>query len=223
MMTNLFSIFDPTTKLMLSSNWISTIMFMMILPLQFWMLNNRYKQSLSSLMKYLFTEFSPLIKKSPYILIISSSLFMFIMMNNSAGLLPYIFTASSHIMITLPMALSMWMGLYLYSWLNNYYNSLTHLIPQGTPAILMPFMVIIETVSNIIRPGTLAVRLAANMIAGHLLLVLLSSSFIHLNMISSPILFIFLVLLSLLEMAVAIIQAYVFTILISLYCSESVN
>nr|CTP93711.1 ATP synthase F0 subunit 6 [Pseudoniphargus gorbeanus] len=223
MMTNLFSIFDPSTKFMSSSNWISILMFMIILPTQLWLLNNRSKQMFLLLLNYLVYEFMPLIKKSPYTLIISSSIFMFIMLNNFSGLLPYIFTASSHLMFTLPLALSMWFSVYLYTWLNNTSNNLIHLIPQGTPKILMPFMVMIETISNIIRPGTLAVRLAANMIAGHLLLVLLSSSFTHLVVASSPVLFILLVLLSILEMAVAIIQAYVFSILTTLYCSEAMN
>lgn len=97
---------------------------------------------------------------------------------------------------------------------------LAHLVPLGTPGPLIPLMVLIETISNIIRPGTLAVRLAANMIAGHLLLVLLGNQG---PMVSSSILTILLItqmLLLVLETAVAAIQSYVFAVLATLYSSE---
>merc|ERR1712073_261041 len=98
-----------------------------------------------------------------------------------------------------------------------YNNLLAHLVPTGTPAFLIPIIVIIETVGNIIRPMTLSIRLAANIVAGHLLLTLLGSQ----GPILSPVNLIFLIiglyLLLLLEVAVACIQSYVFTILSSLY------
>lgn len=97
---------------------------------------------------------------------------------------------------------------------------LAHLVPTGTPAALMPVMVIIETVRNIIRPATLAIRLAANIVAGHLLLTLLGSQGPNLAGAVLIVLFIGLVLLLLLEVAVACIQSYVFTILSSLYLNE---
>ena len=99
------------------------------------------------------------------------------------------------------------------------YN-LAHLVPEGTPGALIPVMVIIETVSLIIRPGTLAVRLAANMVAGHLLLVLLGGQGPRLSGGALLGLMVGLVLLVVLECAVACIQAYVFTILRSLYLAE---
>lgn len=93
-------------------------------------------------------------------------------------------------------------------------------MPLGTPNALMPVIVIIETVSNIIRPGTLAVRLAANMVAGHLLLTLLGSQ--GPNISYTLVLFVMasLLLLLALELAVACIQSYVFTVLSSLYLRE---
>ena len=84
----------------------------------------------------------------------------------------------------------------------------------------MPLIVVIETVRNVIRPATLAIRLAANMVAGHLLLTLLGSQGPSLATIRLAGLFIGLVLLLLLEVAVACIQSYVFTILWSLYLNE---
>merc|ERR1712244_173498 len=92
-----------------------------------------------------------------------------------------------------------------------YKNILIHLVPVGTPAVLIPVIVIIETIRNLIRPGALAVRLAANIVAGHLLMSLLCGLIIGL------------VLLIVLECAVACIQAYVFTILSTLYLNELIR
>jgi F-type H+-transporting ATPase subunit a len=95
-----------------------------------------------------------------------------------------------------------------------------HLVPQGTPAVLMPFMVCIETIRNIIRPGTLAVRLAANIIAGHLLITLLGNTGPRLSMTLLTFLLIGQIALLVLESAVAVIQSYVFAVLSTLYSSE---
>ena len=95
---------------------------------------------------------------------------------------------------------------------------LAHLVPRGTPGLLQPFIVLIELVRNVIRPLTLRVRLIANMIAGHLLLTLLGS----LGTTSYGFMFIIIgiVLILMLELSVALIQAYVFIILASLYLRE---
>lgn len=95
-----------------------------------------------------------------------------------------------------------------------------HLVPQGTPSVLMPFMVCIETVRNIIRPGTLAVRLAANIIAGHLLITLMGNTGPRLTLTLLSFLILAQIALLTLESAVAIIQSYVFAVLRTLYSSE---
>jgi F-type H+-transporting ATPase subunit a len=93
-------------------------------------------------------------------------------------------------------------------------------VPQSTPGALIPFIVVIETIRNIIRPGTLAVRLIANIVAGHLLITLLgnqtanAANFILIGLLITQI------LLLVLECAVAIIQSYVFAVLSTLYASE---
>lgn len=97
---------------------------------------------------------------------------------------------------------------------------LAHLVPVGTPPALIPFMVLIELISSLIRPLTLSVRLAANMVAGHLLLTLLRS-----QMVNAPVSVMICVLtriliLGILERAVALIQAYVYSVLITLYLNE---
>lgn len=95
-----------------------------------------------------------------------------------------------------------------------------HLVPQGTPSVLMPFIVLIETISNVIRPGTLAVRLTANIIAGHLLITLLGNTGPSMALSLIWILIITQFLLLILESAVSIIQSYVFAVLSTLYSSE---
>merc|ERR1712147_290589 len=111
-------------------------------------------------------------------------------------------------------------GRIVFSIKNQYNRLFAHLVPRGTPGALMPVIVIIETVSNVIRPGTLSIRLAANMVAGHLLLTLLGSQGPNAQGIVLLVLMGRLILLLCLELAVACIQAYVFTILRSLYLNE---
>jgi len=138
------------------------------------------------------------------------------------GLLPYIFTRTSHLIITLSLALPLWIAFILFGWINHTQHIFAHLVPQGTPSALIPFIVLIETIRNVIRPGTLAVRLAANMIAGHLLLTLLGSTGPSLSTSILSLLIIAQILLLILESAVAIIQSYVFAVLRTLYAREVV-
>lgn len=93
-------------------------------------------------------------------------------------------------------------------------------MPQGTPGILIPFMVCIETIRNIIRPGTLAVRLMANIVAGHLLITLLGNTGPHIRYFLWLILIVQIILIFL-ESAVAFIQSYVFAVLRTLYSRET--
>nr|YP_010372102.1 ATP synthase F0 subunit 6 [Leucoma salicis]UOX27462.1 ATP synthase F0 subunit 6 [Leucoma salicis] len=223
MMTNLFSIFDPSTNLMnLPMNWIKTILGLLFIPYSFWLIPNRHFIMWNFISKKLHNEFKTLLKNnyfngSTFIFI---SLFFFIFFNNFLGLFPYIFTSTSHLTMSLSLSMPLWLSFMLYGWIKNTNHMFIHMIPQGTPYILMPFMVIIETISNIIRPGTLAVRLTANMIAGHLLMTLLSSTGTNMSFYMIIILIFIQIMLMILESAVAIIQSYVITILSTLYYSE---
>ena len=136
------------------------------------------------------------------------------------GPAPYIFTRSRHISFTLTLAIPIWIGRIVFSIKNQYNRLFAHLVPSGTPVALIPVIVIIETVRNVIRPGTLSIRLAANIVAGHLLLTLLGSQGPAARGLVIIGLIVSLILLLCLELAVACIQAYVFTILRSLYLNE---
>nr|YP_010166599.1 ATP synthase F0 subunit 6 [Hydroporus analis]QRV62690.1 ATP synthase F0 subunit 6 [Hydroporus analis] len=223
MMANLFSTFDPSTNIMnLSLNWMSTFIGLLIIPMTFWMIPSRFMMIWINMITTLHKEFKTLLgsfshKGSTFIFI---SLFSFILFNNFMGLFPYIYTSSSHMSMTLSLALPLWFSFMIFGWINNTQHMFAHLVPQGTPPILMPFMVCIETISNMIRPGTLAIRLAANMIAGHLLLTLLGNTGSMLNSMLMSMLIIIQLLLLTLEFAVSIIQSYVFAILSTLYSSE---
>nr|YP_009692421.1 ATP synthase F0 subunit 6 [Mesonemoura metafiligera]QEH58828.1 ATP synthase F0 subunit 6 [Mesonemoura metafiligera] len=223
MMTNLFSVFDPSTSVMnLSLNWISTILGLTLIPTTFWFMPSRYTLLWNKILLTLHNEFKTLLGPtghagSSFMFI---SLFSLILFNNFLGLFPYVFTSSSHLTLTLALALPLWLSFMIYGWINHTQHMFAHLVPQGTPAVLMPFMVCIETISNVIRPGTLAVRLAANMIAGHLLLTLLGNTGPSLSYSILSLLIVAQIALLVLESAVAIIQSYVFAVLSTLYSSE---
>nr|YP_009700001.1 ATP synthase F0 subunit 6 [Dermestes coarctatus]QEK77739.1 ATP synthase F0 subunit 6 [Dermestes coarctatus] len=219
MMTNLFSTFDPSTNFG-SMNWTSTLIMFLLIPPFFWLIPSRFNMLWNKIIFTLHNEFKTLIGKSSGSTMIFISLFSIILFNNFMGLFPYIFTSTSHLTMTLTLALPLWLSFMLFGWINNTIHMFAHLVPQGTPPILMPFMVCIETISNVIRPGTLAVRLSANMIAGHLLLTLLGNTGSMLSMVMINILIITQILLLTLESAVAIIQSYVFAVLSTLYSSE---
>nr|YP_010593058.1 ATP synthase F0 subunit 6 [Aparapotamon gracilipedum]WAB69725.1 ATP synthase F0 subunit 6 [Aparapotamon gracilipedum] len=222
MMANLFSIFEPSSSIFsISTNWLSTLLGLMFLPFIYWASPSRWSFLWSKILQTLHSEFKALLTPSHIgTSTLFMSLFSIIMFNNFLGLLPYVFTSSSHMVMTLSLSLPLWITLMIYGWMAHTKNMFAHLVPQGTPFMLMPFMVLIETISNIIRPGTLAVRLAANMIAGHLLLTLLGNTGPSLSMSILLILIFSQILLLILESAVAIIQSYVFAILSTLYTSE---
>nr|WDA96240.1 ATP synthase F0 subunit 6 [Macaca arctoides] len=148
------------------------------------------------------------------------SLITFIAMTNLLGLLPYSFTPTTQLSMNLAMAIPLWAGTVVVGLRFKTKNSLAHLLPQGTPTPLIPMLVAIETISLLIQPVALAVRLTANITAGHLLIHLTGNAVLALSTINLSMTLLIstlLVLLTVLEIAVALIQAYVFTLLISLY------
>nr|AML26150.1 ATP synthase F0 subunit 6 [Scolytinae sp. BMNH 1274282] len=222
MMANLFSSFDPSTNMM-SMNWMSSTLFMVLIFPSFWLIPSRWNFLWNMITKMMHSEFKILTKSNKFkgSTLVFSSLFITIAINNFMGLFPYIFTSSSHMSFTLSLSLPLWISFMLYGWTQNTMHMLAHLVPQGAPSMLLPLLVIIETISNMIRPGTLAIRLTANMIAGHLLLTLMGNSGPMMNMGMTSLLVATQTLLLLLESAVTIIQAYVFSILATLYSSET--
>nr|UFX54095.1 ATP synthase F0 subunit 6 [Cryptotis nigrescens] len=152
------------------------------------------------------------------------SLIMFIGSTNLLGLLPHSFTPTTQLSMNLGMAIPLWAGAVITGFRHKTKASLAHFLPQGTPLPLIPMLIIIETISLFIQPMALAVRLTANITAGHLLIHLIGGATLVLMSISPTtafITFIILVMLTILEFAVALIQAYVFTLLVSLYLHDN--
>nr|APC61000.1 ATP synthase F0 subunit 6 [Lonchothrix emiliae] len=152
------------------------------------------------------------------------TLILFIGTTNLLGLLPHSFTPTTQLSMNLAMAIPLWAGAVLLGFRHKTKASLAHFLPQGTPIILIPMLVVIETISLFIQPMALAVRLTANITAGHLLMHLIGGATSALFSISPPAALttlMILLLLTVLEFAVALIQAYVFTLLVSLYLHDN--
>lgn len=222
MITNLFSTFDPATRTNLSLNWLRTLLGLLFLPRIFWLIPSRINLIWIKITSTLHKEFKILLKinKIKGRTLIFISLFSIILFNNFLRLFPYIFSRTRHLTLTLSLALPLWIRFIIYGWINNTIHIFAHLVPQGTPPVLIPFIVCIETIRNVIRPGTLTIRLTANIIAGHLLLTLLGNTGTKLSIVIINLLILTQLLLLILESAVAIIQSYVFSILRTLYSRE---
>nr|BAI77214.1 ATPase subunit 6 [Bertella idiomorpha] len=193
-----------------SSRWLSN----RLLTLQNWFIN-RFTQQL----------LLPLGPNGHKWALLLTSLMLFIVMMNMLGLLPYTFTPTTQLSLNMGLAVPLWLATVIIGLRNQPTIALGHLLPEGTPPPLIPVLVIIETISLFIRPLALGVRLTANLTAGHLLIQLIATAaFVLLPLmptvaiLTSALLF----LLTLLEIAVAMIQAYVFVLLLSLYLQENV-
>nr|QDF44787.1 ATPase subunit 6 [Henicorhina leucophrys]QDF44789.1 ATPase subunit 6 [Henicorhina leucophrys] len=182
--------------------------------LQLWLINLITKQLMI-----------PLDKKGHKWALILTSLMLFLLLTNLLGLLPYTFTPTTQLSMNLALAFPLWLATLLIGLRNQPSMSLGHLLPEGTPTPLIPALILIETTSLLIRPLALGVRLTANLTAGHLLIQLISTATTALFSTMPTISFLTLVilfLLTLLEVAVAMIQAYVFVLLLSLYLQENI-
>nr|ANE10980.1 ATP synthase F0 subunit 6 [Lanius sphenocercus sphenocercus] len=182
--------------------------------LQLWLINMITKQLMM-----------PLNKKGHKWALILTSLMMFLLTVNLLGLLPYTFTPTTQLSMNLALAFPLWLATLLTGLRNQPSISLGHLLPEGTPTPLIPALILIETTSLLIRPLALGVRLTANLTAGHLLIQLISTATVVLISIMPAVSFLTLLilfLLTILEVAVAMIQAYVFVLLLSLYLQENI-
>nr|YP_010545520.1 ATP synthase F0 subunit 6 [Parasteatoda cingulata]UYG23917.1 ATP synthase F0 subunit 6 [Parasteatoda cingulata] len=217
---NLFSVFDPTSYFGISINWMIILMIYVILLTSYFKMYSGYLVFIKKLLVNVNEVFKE-VADTKYFGIICLSLisFMYLIICNLMGLFPFIFTGTAHIMFTMGLGIVMWMSFFMMGWFKNFKNSAAHLVPEGSPLFLSPVLVLIESISHLMRPFTLSIRLAANMMAGHLIIGLLSSISLlgSLGMISS---LMFQSLLLILEFGVAVIQGFVFSILLLLYAVE---
>nr|YP_003345299.1 ATP synthase F0 subunit 6 [Avocettina infans]YP_003345325.1 ATP synthase F0 subunit 6 [Labichthys carinatus]BAI53333.1 ATPase subunit 6 [Avocettina infans]BAI53346.1 ATPase subunit 6 [Labichthys carinatus] len=193
-----------------SSRWLNN----RLLTLQTWFIN-RFTQQL----------LLPLNVGGHKWAVMLTSLMLFLLTINLLGLLPYTFTPTTQLSLNMGFAVPLWMATVIIGMRNQLTAALGHLLPEGTPAPLIPVLIVIETISLFIRPLALGVRLTANLTAGHLLIQLIATAvFVLLPMMPTVAILtaVVLFLLTLLEVAVAMIQAYVFVLLLSLYLQENV-
>jgi ATP synthase subunit 6 len=150
-------------------------------------------------------------------------IFCFILLSNLIGLIPYGFTITGHIVLTFQIAFSIFFGITLINIFNNQLGFFSLFFPSGVPILLVPFLALIEVASYIIRPFSLSVRLFANMLAGHTLLNILSSFvfsvFKKFALISILPIF-FIIFIVVLEFCIAVVQAYIFSILTCIYLGD---
>jgi F-type H+-transporting ATPase subunit a len=151
------------------------------------------------------------------------SLFMFILFCNLIGMIPYTFTVTSHIIVTFALALVVFIGVTVIGFARHGMHFVTLFVPSGVPLALLPLLVVIEVLSYLIRPISLSVRLFANMTAGHTMLKVFGSFVVMLGVLGGWAPLAFVVALTGLEVGIAVLQAYVFTILTCIYLNDALH
>jgi F-type H+-transporting ATPase subunit a len=151
------------------------------------------------------------------------SLFMFVLLSNLLGMLPYSFTTTSHIFTSFSLAAILFVIVVIAAFLKHGLKFLSIFLPAGTPLWLAPLLILIELFAYLMRPVSLSIRLAANMTAGHTMLKVIAGFIVPLGYFGGWLPLLFLVLLTGFEIFVAILQAYIFTMLACVYLSDAVE
>lgn len=230
---SLFNLFNIT----ITNYWLVAFMLILLVllfilaPLKFiTLVPNSWVITLESIYNFLVKLFSQHVNNfhSLYYFPIISTIFIVVLFANLLGLMPYNFTITSHIFTTLTMSLTLFIGTIIVSLYYNKLNYFKFFVPKGIDnKPLKYFLVFIEIISYIIRPFSLAIRLFANMLAGHTLLYILNTFLVYVSkkkvfmLFILPMVIIFMVFL--LEFAIAFIQAYVFTTLLVIYINDIYN
>ncbi len=151
------------------------------------------------------------------------TLFMFILAANMLGMIPYSFTVTSHIIVTFGLAAAVFIGATVIGFMKHGAGYLKLFVPSGVPSVLLPLLVVIETISYFTRPISLSVRLFANMMAGHTMLKVFAGFVVGMGILGGWIPLAFMVALTGLEILVAFLQAYVFAVLTCIYLNDAIN
>lgn len=228
MIRDIFSIFDPANfTLFIPSTTIAIIINIILIIAtqpQIWKISQRKRTFIYPIIETIITQLSR--TSSIHLKGISSivtTLFIRIILINLIGIVPYSLSSSSHLILTLSIGLPIWLRIIISSFSYSPKKSVAHFLPDGAPEWLNPFLVIIETTRILVRPITLSFRLAANITAGHIVLTLISLYCVG-AIFSSPTSFIRLLIISrgyiAFELAICLIQAYIFCLLLSLYSDD---
>jgi F-type H+-transporting ATPase subunit a len=150
------------------------------------------------------------------------TLFTFILLGNLLGMIPYSYTFTSQIIVTFALAITVFIGVTIIGIIKHGFGFLRLFVPHGVPLVLLLLLVPIEVLSYVIRPFTLSIRLFANMLAGHTMLAIFAGFVVALG-IAGVLPLAVDVALVLLELLVAVLQAYVFAILTCLYLADALH
>nr|ADB93514.1 ATP synthase F0 subunit 6 [Potamopyrgus antipodarum]ADB93553.1 ATP synthase F0 subunit 6 [Potamopyrgus antipodarum]AVN97721.1 ATP synthase F0 subunit 6 [Potamopyrgus antipodarum]AVN97747.1 ATP synthase F0 subunit 6 [Potamopyrgus antipodarum]AVN97760.1 ATP synthase F0 subunit 6 [Potamopyrgus antipodarum] len=228
MLVDIFSSFDDNNQVFMSLYflmWGFSLLTVLLFSSSYWLTVPRYdaiiKTFKETVTSQIFRSFG--FNMGGFINVVTG-LFLFLIFMNLSGLIPYVFSTTSHLAVSLSLGLPLWLSLVISAIFFNPSSVVAGLLPMGAPAPLNPFLVIIETVSILVRPITLSVRLTANMSAGHIVLTLignyLTASFFMSSMFSMLLLISIQVLYTIFEFGISLIQAYIFCLLITLYSDE---
>nr|ATZ70035.1 ATP synthase F0 subunit 6 [Conus venulatus] len=228
MLVDIFSSFDDNNQVFMSLYvlmWFFSLIMVVLFSSSFWLVYPRWNSFVNSFKdtasSQVFRSFG--FNMGGFINLITG-LFLFLILMNMSGLIPYVFSTTSHLAISLTLGLPLWLTLIISAVVYNPGSVVAGLLPMGAPAPLNPFLVLIETVSIMVRPITLSVRLTANMSAGHIVLTLIGN-YLTAGLFISSFFSIFLLLViqilyTVFEFGISLIQAYIFCLLITLYSDE---
>nr|BAN81976.1 ATPase6 [Sepia pharaonis] len=228
MLVDIFSSFDDHNSTMFSAHtmtWLLSLWSLIFINSSFWVnssnisnIINMPKQIINIQMTRSFS-----MNLGGFTLIISS-LFITIINFNLLGLMPYVFSTTSHLVMTFTLALPLWFCLIISSYMKNAYSSVAFMLPLATPTFLIPFLPVIETLSIMVRPITLSIRLAANISAGHIILTLIGDYLTTLILMNNYMISMFVLFIQIgyfiFEIGISIIQGYIFSLLITLYTDD---
>nr|QFG38885.1 ATP synthase F0 subunit 6 [Pararetifusus carinatus] len=228
MLVDIFSSFDDNNQVFMSLYllmWLFSLVSTVLFSSSYWVMLPRWVNILSFFKdkssSQVFRSYG--MKMGGFINVITG-LFLFLILMNLSGLVPYVFSPTSHLVVSLSLGMPLWMSLILSAIFFDPSSVVASLLPMGAPAFLNPFLVIIESVSIMVRPITLSVRLMANMSAGHIVLTLtgnyLSASIFMSSIFSVLFLLCLQILYTVFEFGIGLIQAYIFCLLITLYSDE---
>nr|QPF24309.1 ATP synthase F0 subunit 6 [Hoplopleura sp.] len=215
MMPSMMSVFDPSSSLLSASLPLKVLVQIALIILSNWLW-----PAATGFMVWVKSCYAW--SKNMGFSLLLCWLFQFILFTNLTGMLPLTYSYSSSLQFSLGLSTSLWLGGILYSMSASVEKVLAHLCPEGVEAPMSLFLVAIELVSLIIRPMSLGIRLMANMTAGHMIMALCESGCVLCGsgLLTSTLSLSSLCTACVYEMAVAVIQAYIFVSLISLYWEE---
>nr|ALD62501.1 ATP synthase F0 subunit 6 [Leptoxis ampla] len=227
MLVDIFSSFDDhnqTFMSMYSLVWMLSLFVVLLFNTSFWVSNPRWMEIIflfkETITSQVFRSFG--VNLGSFMGMVSS-LFLLLIFMNLVGIIPYVFSPTSHLVVSFSLGFPLWLSLIISGAMFSPSHMIAGLLPMGAPAPLNPFLVLIETVSIMVRPITLSVRLMANMSAGHIVLLLIGNYMTASMFMSSSSMFILLmiqVFYTIFEFAICVIQAYIFCLLITLYSDE---